>query len=395
MVLVEDTMPSNGMSNESCQFRAEDVIVLLGAGASVEAGLLVSNAMTDRLENNISSDNPKLSRKWKRYECLYRSVKSSILYGHHLAGGNTAEGGDRVNIEELVNVLTELAKAESHTIYPFIAAWNMELTKYAGVDFANLKDFRQDIVNELVGSWVNVKNAEDCQYYSSFLRYWEETRSSLRIFSLNYDMCVERACGIEHVCRGFRPMSKADGSIWKVWKDGQMDDETAEQSPIILYKLHGSLDWRREKQSRILYCEDSPDHCSDIDDYQLIFGTTYKLSYQDPFLYQIDKFRKYSGKARLVVAIGYGFNDDHVNEILGHAIAQRDDSKLLVVDYIADCSEIQIAEKKKMATKKLKLGEDMESRIVVFAKGAKNFLDNHFSRAFVESLLAEDSTAPF
>lgn len=394
MVPINSKMPTSGNAPEECKFRAEDVIVLLGAGASVEAGLLSSEGMMRQLSDNILSNEKKVARKWGKYNHLYRAVKSSILYGHHLVSSNACSETEMINIEELVNVLTELAKAEAHPIYPFIAAWNMELTKYGGADFANLKDFRRDIVNELVGSWVNVKNDEDCLYYKNFYRYWEETRNTLRIFSLNYDMCVERACGLGNVCRGFRPIKMDDGCIRKVWKDGQMDDEAADQLPIILYKLHGTIDWRREKMSRMLYCEDSPDPCSDIDDYQLIFGTTYKLSYQDPFLYQISELRKFSGRARLIIAIGYGFNDDHINEIIGKSMSQRDDVKLLSVDYIQDGTEDKVAARRDYIKKKLQ-SENMEnSRVNVYADGAKTFLDKQFCRKYVESLL-EDESAPF
>ena len=204
MVSIEKTIAMKDDSPRTCKLGADDVIVVLGAGASVEAGLLSSDAMTRRLEECISSADGKMAMKWGRYKKLYRAVKSAILYGHHLTSAKGGARVDDVNIEELVNVLTELAKAESHTIYPFIAAWNMELTKHGGADFANLKEFRRDIVNELVGSWVNVKNVEDCQYYKNFLKYWEATRYSLRIFSLNYDMCVERACGIDLITAHIR-----------------------------------------------------------------------------------------------------------------------------------------------------------------------------------------------
>ena len=387
MVSLVDDKKSENETQPRCQFRADDVVVLLGAGASVEANLLSSMGMTKRLEANITSTDGKLKEKWGRYEKLYRAVKSAIVYGSHLTAETVTATKTEINIEELVNVLTELAKAESHTIYPFIAAWNMELVKHGGVDFNELKNFRRDIVNELVGSWVNVKNSEDCAYYRGFYNFWEETHLNLRIFSLNYDMCVERACGISNVCRGFRPEELPDGRIRKVWKDGQMDDSFAEESAVRLYKLHGSLDWRRDKDSRLLYCEDSPDPCADIDDYQLIFGTSYKLSYQDPFLYQISELRKYSAKARLIIAIGYGYNDDHINEILGKAIQQKEDVILYSVEYLDPCADKDLDERKKTIASKLKLHDSELHRINIWGKGAKPFLEEQFSRTFVEKVL--------
>ena len=380
-----------------CTFRGDDVLVLLGAGASVDAHLLASMDMTKELENNLTSADPKISKKWGKYKDLYKAVKSSILYGNHLTSESVSESKNTINIEEFVNVLNELAKAESHTIYPFIAAWNMELVRYAGVDFQALKDFRRDIVHELVGSWVNVKNNEDCAYYRSLYRYWEETHYNLRVFSLNYDMCVERACGMDNICRGFRHAQFKDGKMRKVWADGNMDDESAEKSPIRLYKLHGSLDWRRDAATRDLYCEDSPDPCNEVDDYQLIFGTTYKLSYQDPFLFQISELRKHAKEARLIIAIGYSFNDDHINEILGQAMSHKDDCTIVSVEYLKPVeSNSENERKREIATMlKMKMDEESLERIRVDFRGARTFFENTFGRQYVESILSEKRKEPF
>lgn len=379
----------------SCTFRGDDVLLLLGAGASVDAHLLASMDMTKELENNLTSSDQKISKKWGKYKDLYKAVKSSILYGNHLTSKSVSESKSTINIEEFVNVLNELAKAESHTIYPFIAAWNMELVRYAGVNFQTLKDFRRDIVHELVGSWVNVKNNDDCAYYQSLYRYWEETHYNLRVFSLNYDMCVERACGMDNICRGFRQAQFKDGKMRKVWADGNMDDESAEKSPIRLYKLHGSLDWRRDAATRDLYCEDSPDPCTEVDDYQLIFGTTYKLSYQDPFLFQISELRKHAKKARLIITIGYSFNDDHINEILGQAMSHKEDCKIVSVEYLASV-EADSEEKRKLEiAARLKMDDKSLGRIRLDFCGARAFFENTFGRQYVENILSEMGSEPF
>ena len=106
---------------------SDDVIFLLGAGASREAGLLTSNQMTRDLEKKLCED-----CNWKPFYNLYGAVKSAIIHGHVLK--NPCRELDReLNIEEFVNVLTELSRYNEHTIYPFIASWNMELVKYAGI----------------------------------------------------------------------------------------------------------------------------------------------------------------------------------------------------------------------------------------------------------------------
>ena len=80
MVSLGDDKKSENETQPRCQFRADDVVVLLGAGASVEANLLSSMGMTKRLEANITSADGKLKEKWGRYGKLYRAVKSAILW---------------------------------------------------------------------------------------------------------------------------------------------------------------------------------------------------------------------------------------------------------------------------------------------------------------------------
>ena len=67
---------------------------------------------------------------------------------------------------------------------------------------------------------------------------------------------------------------------------------------------------------------DSPTKIED-DRVALIFGTSNKLQYVDPFLFLAYQLRRWTIEAaRLVVTIGYGFMDDHINEILGQALRQ-------------------------------------------------------------------------
>ena len=105
------------------------------------------------------------------------------------------------------------------------------------------------------------------------LRFQEGFGHALRVFSLNYDLCVEKSCGYWTVQRGF-----AD---W-VWDWRSFDEGPNEETHTFLYKLHGSLDWCFAKDGRVSF----PDSPSKIEDEQvaLIFGTSYKLQYVDPFL---------------------------------------------------------------------------------------------------------------
>ena len=62
-------------------FRQNDIIFLLGAGASVEAGVPTSFRMMEEVELLLQKDD-----EWKEYKKLYDFVKSSIYYGDGING---------------------------------------------------------------------------------------------------------------------------------------------------------------------------------------------------------------------------------------------------------------------------------------------------------------------
>ena len=79
-------------------FKRNEIIILLGAGASVEAGIPDSNKMVHAIERLVSNN----SDEWSCFRDLYRYIRSAIFYADGLDG----IFGDNVpfNIERLVNV---------------------------------------------------------------------------------------------------------------------------------------------------------------------------------------------------------------------------------------------------------------------------------------------------
>jgi hypothetical protein len=61
---------------------ADEVILLLGAGASYDAGIPISSRMISNVEE-LLQDN---TSKWEPYKELYYCLKSSIQYGFGITG---------------------------------------------------------------------------------------------------------------------------------------------------------------------------------------------------------------------------------------------------------------------------------------------------------------------
>ena len=341
-------------------FKRDEIILLLGAGASVEAGVPDSNEMVLKIEKLVFSN-----AKWTCFRDLYRYIRSSIFYADGLNG--IFDDAVPFNIERLVNVLDELHKKERHALYPFVGAWNPKLLDVAGSEFENILEFRNSIIGILRNDWIALPKRESAVYYSGLLRFQKEYGYPLRVFSLNYDLCVEETCGQRNVQRGF-----SDERAW----DWRLFDETSDDPvPLMLYKLHGSADWYFAEDGRVTY-SDSPSTIKD-EEIALIFGTSYKLQYVDPFLFFAYELRRWTlDSARVIICVGYGFNDDHINGILQQSLRQDPRRKLLAV--VGPSNESTATNKKKHVSELLKTEE---CQIKIQTCGAKEFLDSRLTIA--------------
>jgi hypothetical protein len=130
------------------------------------------------------------------------------------------------------------------------------------------------------------------------------------------------------------------------------------------------------------------------DNLGIIFGTTQKLRYKEPYLTALNEFKVYTLMSKLIVVIGYSFADEHINYIINKAISHEPERKVLVVSYLRFESE---SEKDKAIKKKtVQIHKyfnliDSEQVIVAPAKGAKNFMKNYMNIKYFKTLFPQDS----
>lgn len=330
-------------------FKRDEIFFLLGAGVSADAKIPMSSEMINKVEELLKTE-------WKQYEKLYYLVKSAILY----ADGIQGKHDDNFNIERLFNVINELVKKEEHPLYPFIGSWNIRFNEII-VDndrnrekgYKKIEEFQNKILTELK-EWIKLKDKQKAKYFKSFENLKKEY-TSFRIFTLNYDLCLEEAFQNEQnvsIERGFNNDRK-----WDYKKFSEFDE--SDEPDIYLYKLHGSIDWERsEKTKEVSYIDGIAKNP------ELIFGTAYKLQYVDPFLFLFSEFRHYSLRAKLIIIIGYGFGDEHINGIVTQALKQDDTRKILLIAKNKD---------KEFVAKKLNL--DNTNQIIIEKYNAKEYLE--------------------
>jgi len=349
--------------------KPSEIIFLLGAGASFDAKIPVSKIMLEQLEIKLadgSTDN-----EWNKYKNLYYCIKSGIQYGIGIANKPI-----EFNIETIINTIEELLKSYEHPIYPFVGSWVPRLTELAGVDFVNIKNFKKLILTQL-RDWMEINKVEDCDYYCGLIRFQKQLEFPLSIFTLNYDLCLETQCkkNDTEYNRGF------DNGSWS-YKNFQKPDDII--SPINIYKIHGSIDW--ELKNHEVHEKIGTIDRRDIEELALIFGTSYKFQYIDPFLFLFSEFRRIlleESATKYIVCIGYSFNDEHINGILRQAV-QKVNSKIIISiqPFSSNGKDLKSQNEEEKERLCAKLGLTSSFNIHVDNVKAKDFFENIISKEY-------------
>ena len=306
------------------------VLVLLGAGASIDAGVLHTSRMISDI-NNMLANNPE----WVKYRPIYKHLKN--LYGKEYSSEDGSIAHGDLNIEQLVGNLTELLLLLNgeHILYPFFKSWIDLFQNLYG--FEDVKNFRSKIEDKLK-EWI-VPDQLKLDYFRQLLVFAKENSGSgLRVFTLNYDKCVEGAFQ-EHdditgllLERGFG--KEKQNATWNTRNFDEKNDvdsqPNAEKSKyIFLYKMHGSIDWDRNDKQELI-------KTNNLSIRELIFGTQQKVKAHDPYLYYVYQFRTSTLNAKLIIVCGYSFFDDYINRILHQSLLSNPDQKILICDYFED-----------------------------------------------------------
>lgn len=346
--------------------RDGSTIFLLGAGASFDAQVPMSSTMLQKIEDLISVDD-----HWKKYEKLYYYVKHTIEYGNKIANNSRD-----FNIELLLVVLNALVEYRRSTLYPFILGYRQELLEYAGTNFDTVRDLIEAIQKELP-KWVTLSSYDQANYFNKLEKFQSEYNYAIRIFTLNYDLCVERNISV-----GLETGFQNDNAPWDGSRFNKSDNE--DELPFYLYKLHGSIDW--ERKQNILKQSQQQGITPDI-----IFGTDMKMQAVDPYLFYLYEFRRHAIEAKAIIVIGYSYNDGHINDLLKQAI-QLDNNKKIIS--VSPCKDEDKDALSSTILKKLGLTSSNSGQVIIVNHTAKDFLQNILTVDFIEKQFA-DEPLPF
>lgn len=174
--------------------------------------------------------------------------------------------------------------------------------------------------------------------HSEFLRRVarrSQRKSRTKVFTTNYDRCFEEAGrqGRYVVVDGFsHTVPPTFDAIHFTYETACRVADTESLDPIPnlfhLYKLHGSVDWRRQEPS------------GEITKWTqggkpvLIYprNSKYELAFEQPYLEMISAFQSTLREADTgLLVVGFGFNDSHLAEPIMSAIRSNLSLKVVVV----------------------------------------------------------------
>jgi hypothetical protein len=346
-------------------------VLLLGAGASAEAGIRTTAYLTyDVVKGALDREKARLAEAEARDKALrdraragdsaaqaewqaliqyknhpitpvIRADPLEVVFGRLRAQAAETPGSDlvpTVDLELLVTTLDDLADRSERGLAAFVHEWDPSLL---GVDHApgdvfvglpierydlNLWYFVEAIIEkrlspgtgepfrraraQIVAELPHHLGLTDSADYLTAVAEWAKA-GARQVFTLNYDLAVETAAERSG-------MSWTHGlDKWKQRRELSWDSDVDVQ----LVKLHGSLRW---------------DDLVGTGEQSFLLGGVNKLTVQGPYLQLLLELSSALQGAETLIVIGYSFRDSHINGLIQRFIedvAERGDSpKIHIVD---------------------------------------------------------------
>ena len=337
--------------------------MLLGAGASRDAGVPLATEMTEQIVKSINEESPGYHPMfaWDQSAWAINFVYAAIAAHDAASGANPLDGLEVERVFAAVRLLAERADLE---VTPFVASWHPAVavvdrpqlphrfgddlqkaifdTSFGGREAERL--VKQAIESQVgTGSGAAYRRLMDrmilslrrlvhigdpaCVEYLFPIIDLSDTQGLLTVATLNYDRSLEIACE--------RAGATFSTGIAEWTATGAFDWP---EGGLQLLKLHGSIDWAVTSEHgtpgqlarQVIEVTTTPD--TDQRPPAVIFGQREKLRAEGPFLELLSQFRLQLEQADELVIVGYSFRDLHINEGIRRWINGSDTRRIVVLD---------------------------------------------------------------
>lgn len=284
------------------------IALFLGAGASVPFEKPTTAQLKEKLQN----------------KCNTTSSSAQFL-SHFL---NYKEYPDMEYILQAIKEIKDFFTNSGGKIFNYAGfGLHFHTSSGASMPFA---DFEKDvegierILEQEIFENYSWKYEEDHKsLYDVFLPIFNLLRSyseKVTIFTTNYDRSIEEFCSLGNEFRcvdGFKQDPDSQRFLWNKGNYSYFDGDTNRVN-VYLYKLHGSLNWKKHKQYGIerTTFERKPTDTNYTEDF-LIYPTLSPKdgAEEEPYKTIRDRFVQFMKDADACVVIGFSFRDSHINNI--------------------------------------------------------------------------------
>ncbi|MEI9810935.1 MAG: SIR2 family protein [Bacteroidota bacterium] len=321
---------------------SDNIVFLLGAGASIDAGIPTLNKMMQLYEEKKLRVDRKDGKKVN--EKLYDYFKRRSASRQYSLNSSA-------NIEDMLAVMEDFIQMQEgkKPMYNLVGNWDKELMAIIGYNFNDIvvlrDDLKKHVIEQLTEEWKGDKGKQ--LDYFHFLFYLQaQIGGVMKIFTLNHDRSIEesyRRYYASHFNPGGGEPKEATlletGFGDKIIRNNEYEyrpdmffdpgNFDVEKKAIKLYKLHGSIDWQTENEDRIRLVKKPAVS-------EVIFGISQKYKSEEPYSLLYPEFKKALAgtgtQARMLVIVGYSFNDPHINDAIRAAMHSNSKLKILICE---------------------------------------------------------------
>jgi hypothetical protein len=190
--------------------------------------------------------------------------------------------------------------------------------------YASLKD---KIVSQLYIAYGDKPELERAwEIYQDYIHTIREQNGDMvPIFTTNYDKVIESleiisGSSISQVVRGFKEQKKGIPRN-PIWAGEEVFDTRPRKDELLLFKLHGSLNWRKDIHDQLREAEEGQFELRGYwKENVLIPPGTVDFQYGEPYQSLRTYLEGYLEKAQTCVVIGYRFDDLTIRDIFGRSL---------------------------------------------------------------------------
>jgi hypothetical protein len=295
---------------------SSEVIFFLGAGASIPAGISGVECMVykflEKLKTEYGDSHFEIANDIFTLLSEWKKERNEVV----------------VDIELMLETIERLENRDLDVVPLFYNQKKKVLENFGNVE-KSITTKLSSILKQFIKSETG-KSDIQVDYLKGLLKFMKASRP-LCVFSTNYDICIERFCLMNK-------KTFFDGFFNNKWDPIRFANRDLD---LILYKLHGSITWWRDKRGRYTRNEirviDTEQPQKNIitgeKEVPLISYPGRKLEYFECTFDLIVELKNRLNNPNLkyIFVVGYSFRDDHIRRLVQYASERNHEFILFLI----------------------------------------------------------------